>query len=141
MGNAQQQHTTQINFEDMQTILEKPDLYLTINTLAPNEQQCLLPNTISILEEELAINQYLKTDKSIRIVVYGRNCNDDTAQAKCQQLSSLGFSHIFWYVGGLFEWMLLQDIYGKDLFPTTKHELDILKYKPNSRLTIGLLKN
>ena len=140
MGNAQQ-HITHINYEDMQTIITKTDLYLIINTLPPNEQQCLLPNTISITEEETVINQYMKTDKSIRIVVYGRNCNDDTAHAKCQQLGSLGFYHIFVYGGGLFEWLLLQDIYGKDLFPTTKHELDILKYKPNSRLNIGLLKN
>jgi hypothetical protein len=34
------------------------------------------------------------------------------------------------YLGGMFEWMLLQDIYGKEDFPTTEEELDILKFKP-----------
>jgi hypothetical protein len=34
------------------------------------------------------------------------------------------------YLGGMFEWMLLQDIYGRDEFPTTSKVLDILKYKP-----------
>jgi hypothetical protein len=37
---------------------------------------------------------------------------------------------IYLYVGGLFEWMLLQDIYGKEEFPTTTKVLDILRYKP-----------
>jgi hypothetical protein len=34
---------------------------------------------------------------------------------------------------------MLQDIYGKDLFPTTKKELDLLKYKSVQLLNIGLL--
>ena len=43
------------------------------------------------------------------------------------------------YPGGVFEWLLLQDIYGNDNFPTTKKELDILKYKPKRQI-VGLLK-
>ena len=74
-----------------------------------------------------------------RIVIYGKNCNDDTTNKKYQQLLTLGFYNIFLYTGGLFEWLLLQDIYGKELFPTTKKEVDILKYKPNQMLNIGLL--
>ena len=35
-------------------------------------------------------------------------------------------------MGGIFEWLLLQDIYGDDQFKTTSRELDILKYKPIS---------
>jgi hypothetical protein len=42
-------------------------------------------------------------------------------------------------MGGLFEWLMLQDIYGSDEFPTTKKELDILKYKPNKMLNVQLL--
>jgi hypothetical protein len=34
---------------------------------------------------------------------------------------------------------MLQDIYGEKDFPTTKKELDILKYKPNKVLNIPLL--
>jgi len=48
---------------------------------------------------------------------------------KYDQLVKLGFSNVFIYLGGLFEWLMLQDIYGYDEFPTTKKELDILKYK------------
>jgi hypothetical protein len=45
-----------------------------------------------------------------------------------------GFPEVYVYSGGLFEWMLLQDIYGQDEFPTTKKVLDILKWKPASQL-------
>ena len=54
---------------------------------------------------------------------------DITIFKKYEQLSKLGFSNLYIYVGGLFEWLCLQDIYGKEDFPTTCDELDILKYK------------
>jgi len=34
---------------------------------------------------------------------------------------------------------MLQDIYGEKEFPTTKKELDILKYKPYKVLNVQLL--
>jgi hypothetical protein len=34
---------------------------------------------------------------------------------------------------------MLQDIYGEKEFPTTKKELDILKYKPNKVLNVPLI--
>jgi hypothetical protein len=34
---------------------------------------------------------------------------------------------------------MLQDIYGSDEFPTTKKELDILKYKSHKVLNVQLL--
>ena len=37
---------------------------------------------------------------------------------KYDQLIGLGFVNVFIYPGGLFEWLLLQDIYGYDNFPT-----------------------
>ena len=53
----------------------------------------------------------------------------------------LGFQNVYIYVGGLFEWVLLQDIYGMEDFPTTKQERDHLKYKGRSIFTSLLLKN
>jgi hypothetical protein len=44
-------------------------------------------------------------------------------------------------MGGIFEWLMLQDIYGEEMFPTNKKELDILKYKPVPILNISLLEN
>jgi len=56
---------------------------------------------------------------------------DTTVEKKYKQLASLGFSEIYLYSGGMFEWMILQDIYGNAEFPTTSKVLDILKYKPS----------
>ena len=137
MGNTQTMR--KINYEDMQTVIKNPEIYLIINTFSPTEQQCLIINTILATDEETIINKFLKENKSIRIIIYGKNCNDETINKKYQQLYSLGFYNIFVYSGGMFEWLLLQDIYGKELFPTTKKELDLLKYKANQLLSIGLL--
>lgn len=137
MGNTQS--NKKINYEDMQNVIKNPEIYLIINTLPLSEQKCLIVNTTLANEEEEIINRFMKENKNIRIIIYGRNCNDETINKKYQQLYSLGFYNIFVYLGGMFEWLLLQDIYGKDLFPTTKNELDLLKYKSNQLLSISLL--
>jgi hypothetical protein len=137
MGNIQSMK--KINYEDMQTVIKNPEIYLIINTMSPSDQKCLIVNTTFAEEEETLINKYLKENKNIRIIIYGKNCNDESVQKKYQQLLSLGFYNIFVYTGGMFEWLLMQDIYGKDLFPTTKKEVDLLKYKPSQLLNIALL--
>ena len=139
MGNTQS--IRKINFEDIQTIIKTPELYLLINTLSDNEQHCLIKNTVSIHQEELLINKYLRSGKNIYIIVYGKNSNDERIYKKYQQLLSLGFYNVFIYMGGMFEWLLLQDIYGTDDFPTTSKQLDVLKYKPSPILNISLLEN
>jgi hypothetical protein len=68
------------------------------------------------------------------IIVYGKNSNDITILNKYEQLTKLGFMNVYIYTGGLFEWLLLHEIYGKDLFKITKYEIDILKYRPKSVL-------
>lgn len=137
MGNSQSMK--KINYEDMQTVVKNPEIYLLINTLPSVSQDCLISTTVSIDQEEGTINKYMKENRNIRIIIYGKNCNDDLVDKKYQQLLSLGFYNIFVYRGGMFEWLLLQDIYGQDLFPTTKRELDLLKYKSNQLLNIALL--
>ena len=57
---------------------------------------------------------------------------DSTLLRKYQQLKNLGAALIYVYGGGMFEWLLLQDIYGNEQFSTSGKELDILKYKPSS---------
>lgn len=139
MGNSQS--IRKVNFEDIQIVIKNPELYLLVNTLSEGEQNCLIKGTVSAIQEIELINNYLKNDKSIKIVIYGKNSNDIKPQEKAQQLYNLGFYNIFIYVGGLFEWLLLQDIYGPKDFPTTSKQLDILKFKPNSSLNIRLLTN
>jgi hypothetical protein len=138
MGNSQS--SIKINYEDVQYIIKNPDDHILINTLSSSEQNCLIINTININNEENIINSSLKRGlKNIKIIIYGKNSNDEKLYSKYNQLISLGFYNVFVYTGGLFEWLMLQDIYGEKEFPTTKKELDILKYKPNKVLNIQLI--
>jgi len=138
MGNSQS--TQKINFEDLQFVLKNPESHILINTLNVLEQDCLIPNTINASQEEIIINKLIKNgNKNVKIIIYGRNCNDENIYKKQNQLTSLGFYNVYIYTGGMFEWMLLQDIYSNVEFPTTKKELDILKFKPNKSLNISLL--
>jgi hypothetical protein len=123
-----------ISFEDIQYIIKssyKND-FIIINTLPITEQECLIKNTISYDSEEKIINELMTKYefKKYKFIIYGKHSNDDSVEKKAKQLLNLGFSNVYVYVGGLFEWLLLQDIYGFDEFPTTKKVLDILKFKP-----------
>ena len=137
MGNVQS--PKKVNYEDIQIIIKKnrPNMLL-INTLELNEQDCLIPNTVNAYQEEQIINNNLKNN-TIEIVIYGKNTNDKSIKKKYFKLSDLGFTNIYIYQGGLFEWLCLQEIYGKSNFPTTKEELDILKYKPVSIFNNNLM--
>ena len=138
MGNSQS--IRKLNYEDIQYVIKNSEIHITINTLTKEEQDCLLPNTLDINTEEGIINQLmLKGNKHVKIIIYGKNCNDEKVYTKYQQLTSLGFYNVYVYPGGLFEWLMLQDIYGNTDFPTTKKELNILRYKPNKILNIQLL--
>jgi len=131
-----------INFEDIQMICKKQRPFsILINTLEWNEQQCLIQGTIKADKEENSINDLINNKSfDITIVIYGKNCQDEEKVIKkYKQLQKLGFKNIYIYCGGLFEWLLLQDIYGSDEFPTTMKENDILKYKPISLLSKNLL--
>ena len=140
MGN-QSSSIHQLNFEDIQEAIKNKGKYVVINTLSSNNQSCLLPNTIDLREEESIINKLLSNNKEKFIIIYGKNVNDATIYDKYEQLLKLGFLNVYIYPGGMFEWLCLQDIYSSDLFPTTKKELDILKYKPVSRFNTLYLTN
>lgn len=138
MGNTQS--ARKINYEDVQYVIKNPESHILINTLNENEQACLIQNTICIQKEVELINKLIQNGKKhINIIIYGRNCNDEKIYTKYNQLVSLGFYDVFIYTGGLFEWLMLQDIYGDKEFLTTKKEIDFLKYKPNKLLNINLI--
>jgi len=139
MGNT----TTinKVNFEDIQWIIKGQRPYLLINTLDKSNQTCLIQGTIAIEQEIDIINKNLK-NKQLRVIIYGRNTNDERIINKYKQLIKLGFMKIFIYQGGLFEWLCLQDIYGFEAFPTTIRELDILKFKASPKISnFNLLTN
>ena len=140
MGNSQSSSKIKANFEDIQYALKTEDPVLLINTLNEREQECLIPKTVHACKEEELINKLIQNNnKNIKIIVYGRNSNDGNIYKKQGQLLSLGFYEVYVYVGGMFEWLMLQDIYGALEFPTTKKEKDFLKYKPSKALGVPLL--
>lgn len=133
-----------VNFQDVQTIMndaktltnKKQSNYLLINVLSPEEQACLIENTLCIGAEEETINEFVENYNThlVKIILYGKNCGDySILEKKNKQLVSLGFD-TFVYLGGLFEWLLLQDIYGCENFPTSKRILDILTFSHPSIL-------
>ena len=138
MGNTQS--VKKINFEDVQYAIRNGETHVLINTLETNFQECLLPNTINAEKEEQIVNHLISTGKtSIKIIIYGKNGNDEKIYKKYNQITGFGFYNVYIYVGGMFEWLLLQDIYGAKEFPTTKKELDLLRFKPSKMLNVPLL--
>ena len=138
MGN--QQSIKKINFEDMQQAIQNK--YIIINTLPMSEQDVLIEETVNPESETDILNDCLKKGKkNIHIIIYGKNSNDETTFKKYEQLLGLGFLNTYLYSGGLFEWLLLQDIYGDENFHTTKKTLDILKFRPRQLLNIRLLED
>jgi hypothetical protein len=116
--------------------------FIIINTMSAVDQDFLIRRTISYQIEESRINEILddfRTDlDQYIIVVYGRNCADDTVERKYQQLAKLGFRNVYVYYGGMFEWLLLQDVYGEDCFPVDSIggvKKDPLSFAPSVRFS------
>lgn len=127
---GQTQSINKLNFESVQNIINNNTIkgsFIIISTLDINDQECLIKNTLDPNREIEILNS--KENNNINILIYGKNCSDSKVISKYNQLYKLGFVNLYVYIGGLFEWLLLQDIYGFDKFKTTKKELDILKYR------------
>jgi hypothetical protein len=137
MGNVQS--IDKINYERIQVELNNSRSIL-INTLPNHDQDCLIAKTVPVLQEEDILNHYLKNNTTVKVIIYGMNACDETLLKKYNQLCKLGFSSICVYPGGLFEWLLLQEIYGEELFPTTTMCRDHLRYKGKSPEDLLLLR-
>ena len=129
-----------IGFEDIKYLLNKGNKFIIINTMHENEQDCLIKGTTMPKDEVVIINKAL-SNPNLTIVIYGKNYNDDSIYKKFDNLINLGFVNVYVYPGGIFEWLLLQDIYSESEFPTTKNELDLLKFKPIPVINNLLLTN
>ena len=119
--------SSKINRIGFEEVLQSLNSNIIINTLPLKEQDLLITSTIHAKDEVGIVENAIKNNTPI--IIYGRNAKDDTVYTKYQQLWSMGHKQISIYPGGLFEWLLLQDIYGHDKFQTTSKTLDILKYR------------
>tara|TARA_B100001287_G_C22566872_1_gene474297 strand:+ start:219 stop:614 length:396 start_codon:yes stop_codon:yes gene_type:complete len=122
-----------ISFQDM--IYSINNNY-TIITVIKNDD-CLIKGTVNIYNEEKIINE-LWDNKLLSnpIIIYGTNSSDENVIVKYKQLHDLGFTQLYIYPGGLFEWLLLQDIYTDKNIKTTKKELNLMKYKPKNIINL-----
>jgi hypothetical protein len=120
-----------VNFETVQKAQQQMDDFYIISTLSVQEQDCLIRGTLTAEKEESVLNSMLHNSNipDKQIIVFGKNSQDETPYKKASQLKELGIKCVYVYTGGMFEWLLLQDIYGAKEFPTTKPLIDILKYK------------
>jgi hypothetical protein len=137
-------YSQMVNFINVQHAIQNPKQYLLINTFPTDSPYCVIQGTVSYPEEERIINEMMaRTDiMDKHIIIYGKNSGDSTVIKKYKQMRSLELSSVYIYPGGMFEWLALQDIYGKTEFPVenwysndtrkTIH-MDLLSYKPNKR--------
>lgn len=102
--------------------------YTLITTL--NENDCFIKRTLNPNEEVEFINNCISGNNQQNIIIYGKNYLDKSVYEQYNKLNSLGFDNVFIYPGGIFEWLLLQDTFGEDMFETNINERDILKYRP-----------
>jgi len=121
-----------ISFEDVIKAIQNPAKYVILNTLTDKEQNILILNTIPSTEEEEIMNTLISNGSFMEkiFIIYGKNSTEmDKLQALYKKLQGLGIYDIEIYYGGLFEWVLLQEIYGEKEFPTTNKVKDILQYR------------
>lgn len=126
-----------VGFEDI--INMNPDKTILINTLPLNEQSYLIKNTTKFDNEEKIINESLKNGCQFVIIIYGKNSLDETIENKYSHLKDIGYieKNLYIYYGGLFEWGMLQDVFGVDNFESIGTCIDILKYKPKSNMFVS----
>ena len=121
---------THINYEELQSKIGTSIILL--NTLSSDDQKYLIKGTLNAMYEIGIMNEQLKKNKNVEIIIYGKDHYDISVIKKYNQLKQLGFKNVSIYFGGLFEWALLQDIYGTSNFQTDgqiKDPLQISKYK------------
>jgi hypothetical protein len=127
MGNGISS-TSLINFEEVQ---EKPRNAILIHIME-SDPKITIHGTLSAHKETETINDLLERREYDRqIIVYGRNDHEfEKLINKQKQLKTLGFTNVNIYLGGMFEWLLLQDVYGVKEFPTHGIKSDPLLFKP-----------
>lgn len=118
--------TTLVNYENV----KQPNNVLI--HIMEESQKLLIAGSLTAEMETQRVNEMLSNyEYDTKIVVYGRNSRDyEKLLEKQKQLKSLGFRNVYIYLGGIFEWLLLQDVYGVKEFPTTPGiKPDLLLFK------------
>lgn len=96
----------------------------------------LIAGTLAVQEEEDVVNRLIDSGNFVQIclVIYGQDCSDARVIRKYKQLVEFGFTNVKMYMGGMFEWLLLQECFGDEFFPTSgpRRHHDILTLSGSS---------
>lgn len=142
-GGSGYGNTPVVGFEDVQTQIKEIKrncstaiLISTLPVCTEGPTQNYIEGTLSPEKEEETINKLLEKETDLgdfTVFIYGQNASDNSVWKKAGQLRTLGFENTFVYLGGMFEWCLLNDIYGAVEFQIKSvdlKKLDPLFYKP-----------
>ena len=124
MGNKESFTVEKASFENV-LLLEKSGVLISV--FAEDDQNLLIAGTVPCAKEVEAVESAIAAKRSI--IVYGRNSHDERVFTKYAQIKKLG-GLVKVYLGGLFEWILLNEIYGNDRFPLTAKVVDLYQYRP-----------
>jgi hypothetical protein len=123
MGNGSSLNVQRATFDEV-----REGKGLLISVLDETDQRVLVKGTVPCGDEVGEVERAIREKQPI--VIYGKNAHDDKIWLKYKQLTKLGGSARV-YVGGLFEWLLLHEVYGSDAFPLTTPEMvDLYQYRP-----------
>jgi hypothetical protein len=107
--------TAIVNYENV----KQPNSVL-IHIMEENQKLLIAGSLNAQMETERINEMMLSCEYETKIIVYGKNGHDyESLLNKQKQLRSYGFKNVYIYLGGMFEWLLLQDVYGAKEFPTT----------------------
>ena len=115
------------NYHQLQDRM-KNDVVL-INTMPITRQECLIKGTLKATHEVEYMNKLLKNNKNKEIIIYGIHHTDLSVITKYNQLKKLGFKNVHIYFGGMYEWLLLQEVFGVINFQTDGFITNIVDYK------------
>lgn len=124
MGNKE---STPVEKAPFESVLALGRTGVLISVFDEDDQNLLIVGTVSCAKEVEAVERAIAAKTSI--LVYGRNWHDERVYAKYAQIKKLG-GLVKVYLGGLFEWILLNEIYGNDRFPLTAKVVDLYQYRP-----------
>lgn len=115
--------------------------YILITTIKNTYNIPLIKGTLTPEKEEYAINKLIeKKNNSIKgIIIYGMNNQDISVIEKYKQLLKFNITSIYIYIGGLFEWTLLNKQHPNVFKLENEKENESfnyfnLLYKPNDKI-------
>ena len=131
---ATQSNTMYANYCSIQHAIKLEKTIIHIMNIA--DETILIKGTLTAEQEVQRINAWINDIEHTAnndIFIYGySNADFNKLLQRQKQLNGLGFKNVHIYFGGMFEWLLLRDVYGADEFPVDGlikgAALDILRY-------------